>query len=361
MVKNKYDCVVIGTSPLMLIEALYNSKLGKSVIVIEGKEIIGGSWHCFDQNEIANNLEIGCHVWQKNTEVTKFLKDYFAIDIEPRFPQPKSIFYGIKLPYYFIYLFLIFRKINFKSLFKLNHLALYKSLAFDFFKELFNRSKYYYPENGSSELISKILKKINDSSISLISGNQALSIDLNSMTLSLKDENVINFNEIIATNKLDIDQIILPNNDVFKIKKRESVIHNLYLVIENSPKTTLSYAETFGDSVIYRLSDMTYPDSTLSENGLRLLCADIFPATFHKYSQEEIKTLVITRLIKWKIINDNSVVVNHYLNSYKYNGQGNETIPLFNSKMNPKIVFLKSNNLIPSLADNIERWKTKLK
>ena len=117
MVKNQYDCVVIGTSPLMLIEALYNSKLGKSVIVIEGKEIIGGSWHCFDQNEIANNLEIGCHVWQKNTEVTKFLKDYFAIDIEPRFPQPKSIIlYSSKLSSEFIY--------SIKSLIKLTFIFL---------------------------------------------------------------------------------------------------------------------------------------------------------------------------------------------------------------------------------------------
>ena len=107
MKKTKYDCVVIGTSPLLLIEALYNSKLGKSVIVIEGKKVIGGSWHCFDKKEIAKNLEIGCHVWQKNKEVSKFLKEYFAIEVEPRFPQPKSIFYGVKLPYYYINLLLV--------------------------------------------------------------------------------------------------------------------------------------------------------------------------------------------------------------------------------------------------------------
>jgi len=359
--KSKYDCVVIGTSPLMLIEALYNCKLGKSVIVIEGKDIIGGSWHCFDKKDIANSLEIGCHIWQKNTEVTKFLEDYFDIVIEPRSPQPKAIFYGIKLPYYFINLLLIFRKINFESLFKLNHLALYKSLTFDFFKGLFSRSKYYYPKNGSNELISKILKKVTESSITIITGQQAFSINLRSMTLSLKGEKVINFREIIATNKLDIDQIILPNNEAFKLTKREAVIYNLYLVVEKNPKAKLSYAETFGDPIIYRLADITYPDSTLSESGLRLLCADILPATIYKYSNDEIKKLVIERLIKWKIIDPNSVVIKYYFNHYQYNGSGNEIISLLNSTMEKKIIFLKSNNLIPSLADNLERWKKKLR
>ena len=42
MIDQKFDCIIVGSSPLMLIEALYNSQLKKSVLIIESKNFVGG-------------------------------------------------------------------------------------------------------------------------------------------------------------------------------------------------------------------------------------------------------------------------------------------------------------------------------
>tara|TARA_B100001287_G_scaffold72444_1_gene60072 strand:+ start:4586 stop:5668 length:1083 start_codon:yes stop_codon:yes gene_type:complete len=356
MIDQKFDCIIIGSSPLMLIEALYNSKLKKSVLVIESKNFVGGSWHCFNKTNFANDIEIGCHIWQKNYKVISFLKETFDLNLTPRNPQPKVIFNNLKLPYSFINLLLIFRKISFISLFKFNNIRLYKSLFFDFLEQWFNSSKYYYPEGGSNEFVLKIISKIKKSSVKLITGKSVVTINLNDKTIICDDKSKIKFNEIISTNKLEINEIILTNNEVFKLNKRIAIIHNLYLLVENNLKNNLSYAETFGEKIVYRLSDMTYNYNSLISKNLKLFCIDIFPSAYEEFSENELIEMIIKKLKKWNYIDDSPKIISHFFNSYSYNGQSNEIISLFNKKMSSDILFLKSNNLIPSLADNIERW-----
>lgn len=357
MIDQKFDCIIIGSSPLMLIEALYNSKLKKSVLVIESKNFVGGSWHCFNKTNFANDIEIGCHIWQKNYKVISFLKETFDLNLIPSHPQPKVVFNNFKLPYSFISLLLIFRKSNFISVFRLNSLRLYKSLFFDFLEQWFNPSKYYYPEGGSNEFVFKIISKIKKSSVKLITGKSVVTINLNDKSIICDDKSKIKFNEIIATNKLDINEIILTNNEVLKPLKRIAVIQNLYLLVENNPKNNLSYAETFGDKIVYRLSDMTYNYNSLISQNLKLFCIDIFPSAHKKYSENELREMIIKKLKKWNYIDKRSKIISHFINSYSYNGHSNEMISLLKNKMSKDILFLKSNNLIPSLADNIERWK----
>ncbi len=62
--------------------------------------------------------------------------------------------------------------------------------------------------------------------------------------------------------------------------------------------------------------------------------------------------------IKPKILKSDMKIIDSYLNSFKFNAQSNEVTEKYNKKMNPEFEFLKSNNLIPSLAINIEKWGT---
>ena len=358
MIDQKFDCIIVGSSPLMLIEALYNSQLKKSVLIIESKNFVGGSWHCFNKTNFADDIEIGCHIWQKNYKVISFLKETFDLNLIPSKPQPKVIFNNLKLPYSFINLLLIFRKFSFISVFKLNNLRLYKSLFFDFLEQWFNSSKYYYPEGGSNEFVSKIISKVKKSSVKLITGKSVVTINLRNKIIICDDKSIIKFDEIIGTNKLEINEIILSNNEVFKLNKRVAIIHNLYLLVENNQENNLSYAETFGEKIVYRLSDMTYNCNTLISQNLKLFCIDIFPSAYEKFSENELKEIIIKKLNKWNYIDESSKIKSHFFNSYSYNGQSNEIISLFKDKISGDILFLKSNNLIPSFFDNLNRWKS---
>ena len=53
------DCIIIGTSPIFIMEAAYQSSLGKSVLMIDNKDRIGGSWasiNIFGLHEVENAI-----------------------------------------------------------------------------------------------------------------------------------------------------------------------------------------------------------------------------------------------------------------------------------------------------------------
>jgi pyruvate/2-oxoglutarate dehydrogenase complex dihydrolipoamide dehydrogenase (E3) component len=45
MPKNHYDIIIIGTSPIMLIEALFHDAQGKSVAIFDERAHFGGAWY----------------------------------------------------------------------------------------------------------------------------------------------------------------------------------------------------------------------------------------------------------------------------------------------------------------------------
>jgi len=68
------DCIIIGTSPIFIMEAAYQSSLGKSVLMIDNKDRIGGSWasiNIFGLHEVENAI----HYFLQNPVGFTFMKD----------------------------------------------------------------------------------------------------------------------------------------------------------------------------------------------------------------------------------------------------------------------------------------------
>lgn len=70
-----YDCVVIGSSPIPLFEALYQSATGKRVLLLEGDSQCGGAWRSIDMCGIAH-VDLGCHHIGGNRELGDFLTSF---------------------------------------------------------------------------------------------------------------------------------------------------------------------------------------------------------------------------------------------------------------------------------------------
>lgn len=75
-----FDCIVIGTSPFSLFEALYQHHTGKKVLILEASEKCGGAWKGIDICGI-QNVDLGCHQIGKNVELKKFLEEYVGCSI----------------------------------------------------------------------------------------------------------------------------------------------------------------------------------------------------------------------------------------------------------------------------------------
>lgn len=75
-----YDCILIGTSPFSLFEALYQYKTGKKVLILEESSVCGGAWKGIEICGLTN-VDLGCHHIGADFELKTFLETYAGCHI----------------------------------------------------------------------------------------------------------------------------------------------------------------------------------------------------------------------------------------------------------------------------------------
>jgi hypothetical protein len=78
-----FDVIVIGSSPLLLIEALYLEREGHRVAIVEKRDRLGGAWYTNPLWEF-DSVQIGCHYIERGRKGYAFLREFLGIALEPQ-------------------------------------------------------------------------------------------------------------------------------------------------------------------------------------------------------------------------------------------------------------------------------------
>ena len=81
-----FDCVVVGTSPICMCEAVYKAKIGDRVLVVEKAAECGGAWKSISICGIPH-VDLGCHEFGGNKQVEQFLEEYLGCKMIRNAPQ----------------------------------------------------------------------------------------------------------------------------------------------------------------------------------------------------------------------------------------------------------------------------------
>ena len=85
-----YDNVIIGSSPVCMLKAIHSAKQGKKTCIIENAERLGGAWKTLEKDESGiGNVEIGCHIFEKDKKVFRFFQENLKLELVELNPQPK--------------------------------------------------------------------------------------------------------------------------------------------------------------------------------------------------------------------------------------------------------------------------------
>src|SRR3989338_985439 len=80
LASEEFDCIVIGTSPISLFEALYKHYSGKRVLILEQSAECGGAWKSIHIFNIPN-IDMGCHEISSTPMLNQFLEEYAGCNI----------------------------------------------------------------------------------------------------------------------------------------------------------------------------------------------------------------------------------------------------------------------------------------
>ena len=229
----------------------------------------------YQQEGIANEIEIGCHIWYRDKETFKFLNETFDVDIAPLQKQPKVYRKGKYYKYYMINFFVLLGSPP--SFVSIQKNRVFKNIMVMFLRDFFTRGTYNYPRNGSFGFVDNIVSKVKESGVDVLFSTRIGQVDLSKKQLTLENGKAIQFNEqVISTNKSELSSIIDKTGKEHRFEFNINSVNNLYVVIRTEDNPTISYIGVWNDDDIYRVSDVTYLQSELLDLGLRLICVQVF-------------------------------------------------------------------------------------
>ena len=270
-----FDDAVVGSSPLMMMKAIWLAKKGRSVILIDREENFGGNWQTLRLKN-KDKVENACHLIEFFPGIYDLLEEYSGTAFYALNPQPIRVFNksfimsysnnfliiltGLRLIMGLIKSYIdLWRKykndyneiINFKN-------KLYNYINYEI-KNIFYDKSIKGPKDGYATFIEKLYEKASVEKVYF------LSRDIQKLKLIDKKWNIIGENKkIVCSEKIHITtstnlKHISKGNfsaDKLELGEKKSAIVD----IENLDiKSTQTYVAFWKDQVISRISKINTP------------------------------------------------------------------------------------------------------
>lgn len=258
-----YDHIIIGSSPVCLLESIASSNAGKRSCIIDSAVRLGGAWKTLEMDESGiGNVEIGCHILEKDKKVFRFFEEQLNLKLVPLDPQPRIKYRNTWLRYNLKNLALVFRDMpsyfsakNGSSRFKRNiHL---------FFKELSQfKVKYYSFENSSNELTERLGELVEKANIStkLESTVKTIHVDTQKKCVELttnRDQTIV-ANKLSLTYTSNVEQLFIDGKDMsWVFKKLTCEFIHLHILVKDINIKKFSYLRIVKNDIIHRISNMS--------------------------------------------------------------------------------------------------------
>ena len=93
-----HDVLILGTSPVLLLEGLVRARAGQAVCFLDAGERPGGAWASTELHEIGD-VEAACHLLENYSGVYDFLTGRIGLELDVSEPAPLAMYGGAPREY----------------------------------------------------------------------------------------------------------------------------------------------------------------------------------------------------------------------------------------------------------------------
>ena len=376
--KQVFDAIIIGSSPILLIEALYLQSQGKKVAIFEKKTTLGGAWYTKSLWGLSN-VEVGCHYIDKGKNNYNFLKKFMNIELEhsPRHVRWSSkgkengtekktnLTLKRKIRAFIDSWFsdkLVPRDLwdLYTSLTKKQIKLVFRSLI-----QLLRARPYMYPTQGCRAILDALNEKIEANSIKVFYGKTIDYLEVNEneslAVCRAGDKNYLS-KDIITGQNANVD--IFVNGKPFKPEKElyggplkldEGYIHIVFLVA-GEKKQPFTYIDLLNTDVIRRVQDVTpFSKFDPSSNEFDLLiCCHVFERSFDKLGGP---AGILSHLIEIDLLKPGARMIDYHLDKYPTTGCiPNEELFNLEKKLPDSLRIMRTWDLGIAVEYYYDRW-----
>ena len=334
------DTIVIGSSPISLMEALYLAQTGQKVLIVDNRSKPGGAWGEIDVH--GQSVEIGCHIWDESSVAKRFLEKELQLPLTKLKPRPVVVWKGRKLPYHWK-----------NNIILANTLFRHPSRIFRTLKKVRPAllvSDFYYPEKGSMQLVENLVGKLNSLDVRWLMNREVESLEVSEglVTCKMGEEElsakagVVSLYTCPQRIKVDGKELANPNQPID--------YSHYHLILEDQNASRLSYCRVYGHEYIHRISDI----GAFGHTNKKVIAVGVFPHKLPNSDPEDHVDNIVAFAQKFGWISNNASIEAWGFNSYLTAKMG---VDQFNAlQKTPSMTVLNTMNFSHGIAAYAERW-----
>ena len=359
-----YDIVFIGAGVISILEAVYQSKLGNSVLIIERDDGIGGAWRPIDIFGF-KNIENAIHYFLHDDIAPEFMGNnlnWELIQTKNKQRLFKIIFIDkyIKLPFHnsigrFLSYLIdpVFRKKD-KNLF-VKTLNLIKKI----YQEGGQTS--YYIKGGAVEMIKTIKELLNSSSVKIELNTDIQSIEINDIDkiINLKStKQSFTCSKLVLSHGSRLPKIKSSKKEYSPVEKfhpRPAV----HLLVEDTMSTKIDQWIFSNNKIIKYVHDLS---KFINEKD-RQPNTKVFVFALHPHIQKssDIYLTLHNEILKAGIVGKKSCLKDYHWTDVFLPTLYDKDLDNIQNQFSPYISFLKTENFARGIGYQANKWSTKIK
>ncbi len=356
-----YDCIVVGSSPALLTEALYQSENGKkSVLIIEDQNCLGGAWGTMSLGDI-NDIEVGCHLIERSRKTYNFLIQNIGCSLVPLNPTP----FKVKTTKHIAFDSLF---ISFLRLIKLVCISLFsydpQQTPVEFkrtirrFRSILLQSTFLYPPGGSKELICQFKRLFSKFNINHILTTPCKDLHINAsnqVEIHIKNKQ-ITCSKVILSSGSKI-QTIKSSTNTFSVPQKTRYFPHIFLIISDD-NHRISYVELVDHPLILRVSEFTQYASNC--NNKRVISLALNTEKKWDEGNTDMASTLLSELHHLRILKPETSLIHYYWKIYNIMYHDQPTLDKISNQFSPAIETLHTVTLDGTFETHINRWKQRV-
>jgi hypothetical protein len=357
---NKFDVIFIGTSIICVLEAIHLSLSGKSVLMVDKQEQMGGAWVALDIFDL-HDVENAIHYLLPDEYAFDFMKNELEWRVvhSPKkyrvFPFP--VIKYIKFPYDSrLGRFISLISENEKPKTKVSHI--FRAFNDAFIKY---RQPSYYIEGGTNEMINKVKKRLLSSSVN-VQFNTAITnihIDNNKLVEVMAGKQKIQANKIYITHGSRINKISGNKGSVI-LKDKLHLRPALHLLVDDIAPSEIFECVFSTDNLIKYAHDITrFVRESDSISGKQKV---IVLALRHKVENSiDVRTEIFNKLKDVGMLGSDSKMINSYWQDVYLPRLYDSDLEKIKGEFGEQVEILKTENFSKGIGYHVEKWSLELK
>lgn len=387
---DQFDYIIIGSTPICIIEAIYRKIQGSSVIILEKSDKLGGAWSVTDFANISD-VESGCHILDMvhdGGEALMILQRYLGINLEKFNPQPIRIINGNIRPYNSPYFYTRHLKKHLKILI-ISSLSQIKSLLLFFtnkidissfeyrfrsnlseisnqFTAIWNVLKnicnwlrinrgyhFYYFQGGVPNLLNQIKEKLVEFSVPVSYNTTCDELKVFDDRVDVvTNQEVFRSKKVILTSGTNIRTVKGLSNEIKLEIKSQRYVH-LHMLVEDSTPSSFTYIHDMDHDIVTRISDVTRYATDPTDGHRKILVASLHLIDeFNDSIPENILSYIASKGLLAKKF---KLIAHKFTDLTVFHRPFNNAMEI-SKYSNHRIITLRSTNFIKSIAGNAKRW-----